>query len=67
MTIERLRPPDEPAPDDAPRLRPSPDLLDELHHRASQHSQAARDAIARIIGSGNPEQQLRQLKNQGGQ
>jgi hypothetical protein len=69
MTIERYRPHDDPEPGDEGPSRPRrrPNHREELRRRAEQHGQAARDAIARITGSANPEQLLHQLKNQGGQ
>ncbi len=67
MTIERYYPQDDPDPDDQGPSPRRPDQFDELGRRAREHGQAARDAIARIAGSANPEHLLNQLKNQGGE
>jgi hypothetical protein len=68
MTIERSHPRINGEPSDGPSSQPSrPGHLGELRRRSEQHSQAARDAIARVIGAGQAEKQLAQLRNEGGQ
>lgn len=41
--------------------------LEQLRERSIRHSQAARDAIARVLQAGRPEHQLDQLRNVSGQ
>jgi len=67
MTIERSHPQIDSGLTDAHGPQPRPGHLDELRRRSEQHSQAARDAIARVIGGGQPEQQLAQIRNESGQ
>lgn len=41
--------------------------LEDLRRRSERHIQVAHDAIARVVGTANPEQQLQSLTNVGGQ
>jgi hypothetical protein len=55
------------APDDPGPQRRRSSGLEELRRRAERQSQVAHDAIARVVGTANPEQQLNSLSNVGGQ
>jgi hypothetical protein len=68
MTTERFhRPENDRSPDDSSPLRPRSGHLDELRKKAERVSQAAQDAIAKVLAAGDAEQQLSSLRNSSGQ
>jgi len=68
MTIERFHhPEDDDTTGDSSSLRPPSGHLDELRQKAERVSQAAQDAIAKVLGAGDAEKQLNSLRNPSGQ
>jgi hypothetical protein len=68
MTIERYRHPDrDDCSNESSPLPPRRGHLDELRKKAERVSQSAQDAITKALGAGDAEQQLRSLRNTGGE